>query len=72
MLEESAGEVIAEFIYLYPPGIPILAPGEKITQEAVDLILHYQKIGLPVQGMRDTMGRYVEVTASSHSEPALG
>lgn len=72
LLEESAGEVIAEFIYLYPPGIPILAPGEKITQEAVDLILHYQKIGLPVQGMRDTMGRYVEVTASSHSEPALG
>lgn len=72
LLEESAGEVIAEFIYLYPPGIPILAPGEKITQEEVDLILHYQKIGLPVQGMRDTMGRYVEVTASSHSEPALG
>ncbi len=72
LLEESAGQVIAEFIYLYPPGIPVLAPGEKITQKAVDLILHYQKIGLPVQGMRDTMGRYVEVTRSAHSEPALG
>ena len=31
--KESAGRIIAEFIYVYPPGIPILLPGEVISQD---------------------------------------
>ena len=31
LLEESAGKIAAEFVYLYPPGIPIIVPGEQIT-----------------------------------------
>ncbi|GJM69945.1 hypothetical protein HMSSN036_21610 [Paenibacillus macerans] len=37
--KESAGRIIAEFIYVYPPGIPILLPGEVISQDNIDYIV---------------------------------
>ncbi len=37
-LKESIGEISGEFITPYPPGIPILTPGEEITQEIIDYI----------------------------------
>ncbi len=52
-LEDCAGKVSAEFIYLYPPGIPLVAPGEIITQDMVFQVLQYKKMNLPVQGMAD-------------------
>ena len=42
-IAESAGCVCSEFVMCYPPGIPILAPGERITQEILDYI-QYAKI----------------------------
>ncbi|WP_223066427.1 aminotransferase class I/II-fold pyridoxal phosphate-dependent enzyme [Paenibacillus caui] len=50
---ESAGRIIAEFIYVYPPGIPILLPGEVITQENIDYIVDHVEVGLPVKGPED-------------------
>lgn len=38
MLSESIGKVSGEFIYAYPPGIPILAPGELISNDIIDNI----------------------------------
>ena len=32
-LKESCGRICGEFAYIYPPGIPLLAPGEQITEE---------------------------------------
>lgn len=52
-LSDCAGRISAEFIYLYPPGIPIVAPGELMTKEIVSAVLHYREMGLPVQGMAD-------------------
>ena len=37
-IEQSAGQICSEFVMCYPPGIPILAPGERITQEILDYI----------------------------------
>ena len=37
-LEQSIGEICSEFVMCYPPGIPILAPGERITSEIVKYI----------------------------------
>ena len=50
-LTEAAGQTAGAFINLYPPGIPIVAPGEQITQEAVDVITRYRQMNLPVQGV---------------------
>ncbi|MBU8906742.1 aminotransferase class I/II-fold pyridoxal phosphate-dependent enzyme [Desertibacillus haloalkaliphilus] len=51
--EKSAGRIIAEFIMVYPPGIPILSPGEIISQENLDYINENVNVGLPVQGPED-------------------
>ena len=52
-LQNTVGKVSAEFIYLYPPGIPIIAPGEVFTREIVEMIEAYKKSGLLVQGPAD-------------------
>lgn len=52
-ISESAGKVSMEFVYLYPPGIPILAPGEKITEEIRERIMWYKTNGFLVQGLSD-------------------
>ncbi len=51
--EESAGRVIAEFIMVYPPGIPIFTPGEIITEDNLRYIQMNIEAGLPVQGPED-------------------
>ncbi|SDE53592.1 MULTISPECIES: aminotransferase class I/II-fold pyridoxal phosphate-dependent enzyme [unclassified Paenibacillus] len=55
--KESAGRIIAEFIYVYPPGIPILLPGEVISQDNIDYIVDHVEVGLPVKGPED---RYIQ------------
>lgn len=59
--KESAGRIIAEFIYVYPPGIPILLPGEVISQQNIDYIRDHVDIGLPVKGPEDRNIEYVKV-----------
>ena len=49
-LEESAGHVCSEFVMCYPPGIPILAPGERITPKIVDYIQYARKKGCSMTG----------------------
>ncbi len=50
-LEESIGQVAADYIYLYPPGIPILVPGEKIEKEMVENIRYYLYNGYNVPAL---------------------
>ena len=61
LLENAVGRIIAEFIMIYPPGIPILLPGEVITQENIDYIREHLDVGLPVQGPEDENIEYVKV-----------
>lgn len=60
-LKEAAGRIIAEFIMIYPPGIPILLPGEVISQENIDYILEHMEAGLSVQGPEDETIQNVKV-----------
>lgn len=52
-LEESAGRRAGEFVNLYPPGIPLLVPGELIDVSDIDRICSLCKKHLPVQGIND-------------------
>ena len=52
-LEESAGRVCSEFVMCYPPGIPILAPGERITEKIVDYIQYAKEKGCSMTGPED-------------------
>lgn len=64
-LREAAGRIIAEFIMVYPPGIPIILPGEVISQENIDYILEHVEVGLPVQGPEDKTIQNVKVIIES-------
>ncbi|MEW9033397.1 MAG: aminotransferase class I/II-fold pyridoxal phosphate-dependent enzyme [Planifilum fimeticola] len=59
--DESAGRIIAEFIMIYPPGIPVLLPGEQITRTKINYIREHMRVGLPVQGPEDPDIRMIRV-----------
>ena len=52
-LDEAAGHVCSEFVMCYPPGIPILAPGELITPEIIEYIRYAKEKGCQMTGTED-------------------
>ena len=52
-LKESEGHVCSEFVMCYPPGIPILAPGERITRQILDYIEYAKEKGCSLTGAED-------------------
>lgn len=50
--EQSAGCISMESAYLYPPGSPLIVPGERITKEAVDLLGWYRENGFDIEGLK--------------------
>lgn len=52
-IEKSAGEISGEFVMCYPPGIPVLAPGERITAEILDYIRYSKERGCMMTGTED-------------------
>ncbi len=48
--QEAVGQVSAEYAYVYPPGIPLIVPGEEISQEAAGLMVKYESMGFSVEG----------------------
>ena len=63
-VEASSGRVCAEFVMCYPPGIPILAPGEMITDDVVQYILYAKKKGCSMQGTEDPAVDHLMVLAN--------
>lgn len=59
--DDSEGRIIAEFIMVYPPGIPIFIPGEIITKENLQYIKKNIEVGLPVQGPENFDARMLRV-----------
>lgn len=59
--KEAVGRIIAEFVMVYPPGIPIFIPGEIITEENISYIFKNIEIGLPVQGPEDSTLEMIRV-----------
>lgn len=60
-LDESVGQVCGEFVMCYPPGIPIMAPGERITREIVDYIQFAKERGCSLQGTEDPEVNHINV-----------
>ena len=57
--QESAGFISMEYAYLYPPGIPLIVPGERITKETAAMLVDYQNKGFSVEGI--SVENYIEV-----------
>ena len=52
-VEKTEGRICGEFVMCYPPGIPILAPGEKITGQIIEYILYAKDKGCSMTGPED-------------------
>ena len=60
-IEKTEGMVCSEFVMCYPPGIPILAPGERITREILDYIQYAKEKGCSMTGPEDPDILYLNV-----------
>ena len=60
-IQESNQEICAEFLMCYPPGIPILAPGELITQEILNYTAYAKEKGCFMTGTQDMAIERIQV-----------
>lgn len=62
-IEKASGLVCSEFVMCYPPGIPILAPGERITSEILEYIAYAKEKGCFMTGTEDIDLNYINIAA---------
>lgn len=67
-LKEAEGAVSGDYLYLYPPGIPLVVPGERISREIMEMAVLLQKEGFELQGMRDLHGESIQILVDSRTE----
>lgn len=66
-LEETAGRICSEFVMCYPPGIPILAPGERVTSKILDYIRYAKEKGCQMTGPEDAKIERLNVLLANFS-----
>ena len=68
----SSGRISAEYVYLYPPGIPVIVPGEMIDKNVIDYLLDCKRQGLEVQGQMDDELNTIMVVKEDWKEFSYG
>ncbi|MCM1467352.1 MAG: hypothetical protein NC086_04330, partial [Alistipes sp.] len=53
------GRVAQEALYAYPPGIPLVYPGELLTKELVSQMEKSRKAGIEIKGFADGIGERI-------------
>ncbi len=53
-LDDSTGRVSTEIVTVYPPGIPLLVPGEEISRDAIDYLQNMAGLGAIIDGMNES------------------
>ncbi|BAB76586.1 aminotransferase class I/II-fold pyridoxal phosphate-dependent enzyme [Anabaena sp. FACHB-709] len=65
-IEQACDGICAEIVCPYPPGIPVLMPGEVITKPAIEYLQHIQSLGGFITGCADTSLNTLKVLVNSH------
>ncbi len=60
-LEDASGEISGEMIMAYPPGIPVICPGEKFSKEVIEYVNILKQERTQLQGTEDPFVDYVKV-----------
>ena len=60
-LFDSKDCISGEFVFLYPPGIPLVVPGEVITEELLEQIKVYLEANMNISGLKDNSNKTIEV-----------
>ena len=67
-LESSGGCICTEYVMCYPPGIPVLAPGERITAEIIEYIKYAKDRGCMMMGTQDSELNNIKVVLQNGKE----
>lgn len=65
---ETTGRICSEFVMCYPPGIPILTPGEQITEEIINYIRYAKEKGCSMTGPEDARIERLNVLKGAKNE----
>ena len=60
-IKESVGRISVEYAYQYPPGIPLLVPGERIEEDILQCLMDQAQMGLQIQGLDSMDGSSIRV-----------
>ena len=60
-IDDCIGRICGEMIIPYPPGIPIIMPGEIINKDVIDYALECSRMGIKINGMKDASLKYISV-----------
>ncbi len=60
-LQEAVGHIAGEFVMCYPPGIPILAPGERVTKNIIEYINYAKEKGSSLTGPKDMKVEHLNI-----------
>lgn len=71
-LEDSENRICGEFVMCYPPGIPILAPGEQITNEIIKYTFYAKEKGCMMLGTEDMSMEYINVVSEPKNKVLSG
>ncbi len=52
-IRKAEGEIAADFVYAFPPDIPVIIPGEIITKESISALLSYKEEGALIIGLKE-------------------
>ena len=60
-MKDVAGKISAEFVYLYPPGIPLAAPGEVLTSDVIRVVETCKSRGMDIEGLADYQAEKIRI-----------
>ena len=70
--KSATGRIAAEYVYLYPPGIPVIVPGEIVDSISIEYLLKCKSQGLEVQGQKDDELTMIKVIKEDWKEFSYG
>ncbi len=60
-LEQAKGKIVAEMLMAYPPGIPLICPGEILTEEIIDYVRMLTEADAQIYGTEDPNAEYIKI-----------
>ncbi|MBS4053741.1 MAG: aminotransferase class I/II-fold pyridoxal phosphate-dependent enzyme [Thermaerobacter sp.] len=60
-LEQAKGKIVAEMLMSYPPGIPLICPGEILTQDIIDYVRRLKKADVQIYGTEDPTAEHIKI-----------
>jgi arginine decarboxylase len=67
-LDQSIGEIAGEMIMAYPPGIPVIGIGERITKDIIDYIRILKEERCQLQGAADSKIEYITIISKTSDD----